>query len=113
MWRSKVIRRAVISPIAIGSIVLAACGSTGSSTSSSNQSSTTSSGSSITTVNVAYDPNATALPAWVAQDEGIFAKNNLKVNFTKIQNLSTLPGTLGNTFDIVLSTPTELISAAA
>ncbi len=113
MWRSKVIRRAVVSPIAICSIVLAACGSSSSSTAGSSGSSTTSSGSSVTTVNVAYDPNATALPAWVAQDEGIFAKNNLKVNFTKIQNLSTLPGTLGNTFDIVLSTPTELISAAA
>lgn len=64
-------------------------------------------------MNVAFDTNDTALPAWVAQQEGIFAKNHLKVNFTTIQNLSTLPGTLGNTFDIVLSTPPELIAAAA
>lgn len=67
----------------------------------------------MTTVNVAFDTNDTALPAWVAQDEGIFAKNHLKVNFTTIQNLSTLPGTVGNSFDIVLSTPPELIAAAA
>lgn len=63
-------------------------------------------------MNVAFDSNSTALPAWVAQQEGIFAKNHLMVNFTTIQNLSTLPGTLGNTFDIVLSTPPELIAAA-
>ncbi|NNN19990.1 MAG: ABC transporter substrate-binding protein [Acidimicrobiaceae bacterium] len=106
-------RRNIVSLLAVGSIALAACGSSSSSPASSSGSPTTSAAPAITTINVAYDPNATALPAWIAQDEGIFAKNNLKVNFTKIQNLSTLPGTLGNTFDIVLSTPTELISAAA
>lgn len=67
----------------------------------------------MTTVNVAFDTNDTALPVWVAQDEGIFAKNHLKVNFTTIQNLSTLPGVLGNSFDVVLSTPPMLIAAAA
>lgn len=113
MPRLKDGRRKAAFVVAISSIMLAACGS--SSTSSSNSAASTSAASpasSTTTVNVAFDPNATALPAWVAQDKGIFAKNHLNVKFTKIQNLSTLPGALGNTFDIVLSTPTELLSAA-
>lgn len=106
------LRQTKMLAVILCSILLAACGSSGSSKASSTSTSSVSS-VKTTTVNIAFDPNATALPAWVAQDEGIFAKNHLKVNFTKIQNLSTLPGTLGNTYDIVLSTPTELISAAA
>ncbi len=113
MQRFRSGRPTIASLLAVGSIMLAACGSTSTSATSSSGSVSTSSTSALTTINLAFDSNATALPAWVAQDEGIFAKNNLKVNFTTIQNLSTLPGTLGNTFDIVLSTPTELISAAA
>lgn len=113
MSRFKANHLAIASIISISSIVLAACGSASSTSSSSKSTSTTGSSSAATTVvNVAFDPNATALPAWVAQDKGIFAKNHLDVKFTKIQNLSTLPGALGNTFNIVLSTPTELLSAA-
>lgn len=104
---SRTLRRSAIPLIAASTLALAGCGS-GSSASASGSAG----GSGTTTINVAFDSNATALPAWVAHDEGIFAKNHLKVNFTKIQNLSTLPGTLGNTFDIVLSTPTMLVSAA-
>lgn len=107
-------RKGYVSLLFAGSIALAACGSSSASTTStSSGASSTSSAPAVTTVNVAFDSNATALPAWVAQDEGIFAKNHLNVKFTTIQNLSTLPGTLGNTYDIVLSTPTELVSAAA
>jgi len=95
--------------VAIGTMTLAACGSSHSSAPTSSAGSS----SAMTTVNVAFDTNDTALPAWIAQDEGIFAKNHLKVNFTTIQNLSTLPGALGNSFNIVLSTPPELIAAAA
>jgi ABC-type nitrate/sulfonate/bicarbonate transport system substrate-binding protein len=44
--------------------------------------------------------------------EGIFKKHNLKVEFTKVENIGTLPGTLGRSFDIALSVPTTVIAAA-
>jgi len=64
-------------------------------------------------VRAAYVPAVTWLPAWVAQDQGIFAKNGLEVSFTEIQNLGLLPSTLGKQFDIAPSTPPDLIKAAA
>jgi len=66
-----------------------------------------------TPVRAAYVPAVTWLPAWVAQDQGIFAKNGLDVTFTEIQNLGLLPSTLGKQFDIAPSTPPDLIKAAA
>jgi ABC-type nitrate/sulfonate/bicarbonate transport system substrate-binding protein len=66
-----------------------------------------------TPVRAAYVPAVTWLPAWVAQDQGIFAKNGLEVTFTEIQNLGLLPSTLGKQFDIAPSTPPDLIKAAA
>jgi ABC-type nitrate/sulfonate/bicarbonate transport system substrate-binding protein len=63
-------------------------------------------------VRAAYVPAVTWLPAWVAQDEGIFAKNGLDVSFTEIQNLGLLPSTLGKQFDVAPSTPPDLIKAA-
>jgi ABC-type nitrate/sulfonate/bicarbonate transport system substrate-binding protein len=64
------------------------------------------------TLRIAHNSNAAALPVQVAMAEGIFAKHNLKVEYTKVENIGTLPGTLGRSFDIVLSVPTTVIAAA-
>ncbi|GAA1380889.1 ABC transporter substrate-binding protein [Pseudonocardia kongjuensis] len=62
---------------------------------------------------VASNSNATALPFWIAQDQGLFEKHGLDVDYTKIENVATLPQALGTTFDIVLSTPTLAIASTA
>ena len=64
------------------------------------------------TLRIAHNSNAAALPVQVAMAEGIFAKHNLKVEYTKVENIGTLPGTLGRSFDIALSVPTTVIAAA-
>lgn len=64
------------------------------------------------TLRIAHNSNAAALPVQVAMAEGIFDKHDLKVEFTKVENIGTLPGTLGKSFDIALSVPTTVISAA-
>jgi NitT/TauT family transport system substrate-binding protein len=66
-----------------------------------------------TPLRVAFVPVATWLPAWVAKDKGIFEKNGLDVTLSPIQNLSTLPPTLGKQFDIGASTAPDLLKAAA
>lgn len=64
------------------------------------------------TLRIAHNSNAAALPVQVAMAEGIFEKHDLKVEFTKVENIGTLPGTLGRSFDIALSVPTTVIAAA-
>jgi NitT/TauT family transport system substrate-binding protein len=64
------------------------------------------------TLRIAHNSNAAALPVQVAMAEGIFSKHNLKVEFTKVENIGNLPGTLGRSFDIALSVPTTVIAAA-
>jgi NitT/TauT family transport system substrate-binding protein len=66
-----------------------------------------------TALRVAYIPVITWLPALVAQEEGIFAKNGLEVTFTKFPNLINLPGTLGKQFDLAPSTAPDLLNAVA
>ena len=66
-----------------------------------------------TPLRVAYVPVATALPAWVAKEKGIFDKHGLDVTLTSIQNLSTLIGAMGRQFDVAVSTAPDLLKAAA
>jgi NitT/TauT family transport system substrate-binding protein len=66
-----------------------------------------------TALRVAYIPVVTWLPAWVAKEQGFFERAGLDVSLTAAQNLSTLPGTLGRQFDIVPTTPPDLLKAAA
>lgn len=73
----------------------------------------TDTGSDPITVRIASNLNATALPIWVAETEGYFEDAGLNVEYTKVDNISTLPTALGTTFDIVLATPTTLISASS
>jgi NitT/TauT family transport system substrate-binding protein len=67
--------------------------------------------SDVITLRVASNSNATVLPFWVAQAKGMFPKHKLDVKYTKIENVATLPPALGKSFDIVLSTPTLVISS--
>jgi NitT/TauT family transport system substrate-binding protein len=64
------------------------------------------------TLRIAHNSNAAALPVRMAERQGIFARHHLKVEFTKVENVGTLPGTLGRSFDIALSVPTTLITAS-
>lgn len=88
--------------VAVGSLALAGCSTPSPSTDASN---------GQVTVRVASNLNATALPVWVAETEGYFEDAGLNIEYTKVDNIATLPTALSTTFDIVLATPTTLISA--
>jgi NitT/TauT family transport system substrate-binding protein len=69
-------------------------------------------GSDDGTLRVAANTNATMLPFWAAQDQGFFKDQGIdEVELTTIENVATLPPALGKSFDIVLSTPTLVISS--
>ena len=91
--------------------LLAGCG--GSSGSASSGTSGQSQGSGVTTLRVVYQPTATALPALVAVDEGIFAKHKLDVTLTPASGLiSQQINALGHQFDVAMGTQPDLIRAA-
>jgi ABC-type nitrate/sulfonate/bicarbonate transport system substrate-binding protein len=69
-------------------------------------------GADLKPVRIAYVPVINWLPAWIAKEKGIFEQNGLDVSMTVTQNISVLPGTLGRQFDVVPSTPPDLIKAA-
>ncbi|HEY4373254.1 MAG TPA: ABC transporter substrate-binding protein [Burkholderiales bacterium] len=69
-------------------------------------------GAQTVPLRVAYIPAATWTIAWVAQDQGIFAKHGLNVTFTQVQNISLLPPTVGKQIDIAPATPPDLIKSA-
>jgi ABC-type nitrate/sulfonate/bicarbonate transport system substrate-binding protein len=64
-------------------------------------------------IRAVYIPVATWLPVWVAQDKGIFAKHGLDVSLMQVQNVSMLPGMVGQQFDIAPVTGPDLLNAAA
>lgn len=94
------IQKLAVGPIVlvIGALALSACGS---------------GGSSSPVIRVAHNSNAAALPVRIAAEQGYFKDEGLDVKFTKVENIGTLPPTLGKSFDIVLTPPTSLIAAAA
>lgn len=67
----------------------------------------------LTTIRVAHNSNAGVLTARIAAEKGFFEKQGIDVEFTQVENIETLPPALGKSFDIVLSTPTLLISGSA
>lgn len=98
-------------PLALAATVglgLTACGG-----SDDDGGSSSASDGGTTTIRVASNSNSTALPFWVAQHEGYFDDQGIEVEYTKIENIATLPPALGSSFDIVLSTPTLAISSTA
>jgi NitT/TauT family transport system substrate-binding protein len=62
-------------------------------------------------IRVAHNSNAGVLPVRIADEQGYFKDEGLDVEFTKVENIGTLPPALGKSFDIVLTPPTSLISA--
>jgi NitT/TauT family transport system substrate-binding protein len=69
--------------------------------------------SGVTKLRVVYQPTATALPALVAVDEGIFAKHHLDVTLTPASGLiSQQINALGRQFDVAMGTQPDLIRAA-
>jgi NitT/TauT family transport system substrate-binding protein len=86
---------------ALALLTLSACGSGGGAA-----------GGGDGTLRVAANTNATMLPFWVAQKQGFFKDEGIKdVKLTTIENVATLPPALGKSFDVVLSTPTLVISS--
>jgi NitT/TauT family transport system substrate-binding protein len=71
------------------------------------------SGGSGTALRVAYQPTATALPALVAKEQGIFAKHHLDVTLTPATGLiSQQINALGHQYDVAMGTQPDLIRAA-
>jgi NitT/TauT family transport system substrate-binding protein len=62
---------------------------------------------------IASNSNASSLTAWVAIEKGIFEKHGLDVDYTKVENVGTLPPALGKNFDVVFVTPVQAIAAVA
>jgi len=67
----------------------------------------------VTTLRVASNSNTSALPLWVAVEQNLCEKHDLKIKLTKIENVGTLPPALGKTFDIIFTTPVQAITATA
>lgn len=66
------------------------------------------------TVRVAHNSNASNLPARLAAEKGYFSNDcGFEVEFTTVENISTLPPALGRSFDIVQTAPTNMIQASA
>lgn len=96
-------------PLALAALLaLTACGSSGSGSGSSSAEA-----SGPQHINVGYTPITTALPAWVAQEQGFFKQNDLDVTLKVSANINTMPPLMGKQYDIALSTQPDLIKAAS
>jgi NitT/TauT family transport system substrate-binding protein len=65
----------------------------------------------LTPLRVASNSNTSALPLWVAVEKDLCEDHGLALEFTKIENVGTLPPALGNTFDVIFTTPVQAIAA--
>ena len=50
------------------------------------------------TIRVAHNSNAGVLPVRIAEEQGYFKDEGLDVEFTKVENIGTLPPALGKSF---------------
>jgi NitT/TauT family transport system substrate-binding protein len=64
------------------------------------------------TLRIAGNSNAAALPVWVGIEHGFFEDCGVDAKYTVIENITTLPAALGKSFDVGLSVPPLLITAA-
>ncbi|WP_426246501.1 ABC transporter substrate-binding protein [Nocardioides sp. LHG3406-4] len=69
-------------------------------------------GGGDTVVRIAGNSNAAALPVWVGIEHGFFKDCGVDAKYTLIENISTLPSALGKSFDVALSVPPLLVTAA-
>ena len=94
--------------LAVGvSVILAAC-----STTSSSSPATSAAGTKAHQVNISVPSVAVPLPVLVAQQEGYFRQQHLKVAITKLVNLTQLvPALVKDQYNIGITTATNLITA--
>ncbi|ONK14334.1 ABC transporter substrate-binding protein [Streptomyces sp. MP131-18] len=64
------------------------------------------------TVRIAHNTNAANLPVRIADEQGFFEDEGIEVEFTAVENISTLPPALGRSFEIVQTAPTNMIAAS-
>ncbi|MBQ0905014.1 ABC transporter substrate-binding protein [Micromonospora sp. U21] len=62
---------------------------------------------------IAGNTNAAALPVWLGIQRGYFKDCGIDAKYTVVQNITTLPAALGRSFDLALTVPPVLISAAS
>lgn len=91
--------------VAAASAALLATAGCGSSPASSSSAGTSN-------LRIGYNPNPTNLTIVVAQQEGLFAKNGLNVTLTPLQNASAEVPALGRQFDLLTTTPMDVLHAA-
>jgi NitT/TauT family transport system substrate-binding protein len=71
------------------------------------------SASAAQTLRIMYNPNPTNTSIVVAQQQGLFAKNGLNVQLMTSQATAALMPALGKQFDLLTTTPTSVLQAAA
>jgi NitT/TauT family transport system substrate-binding protein len=71
------------------------------------------SASAAQTLRIMYNPNPTNTSIVVAQQQGFFKKNGLNVQLMTSQATAALMPALGKQFDLLTTTPTSVLQAAA
>lgn len=102
--------KSLIAPLTLLVLALPACGSD---EPTPNAGGNNAAPAAATKVRIAGNSNAAVLPVWVGIDKGYFKDCGVDAEFTKVENISTLPAALGRSFDIALSVPPLLINAAS
>ncbi|WP_426246477.1 ABC transporter substrate-binding protein [Nocardioides sp. LHG3406-4] len=70
-------------------------------------------GGDADTLRIASNSNASCLTTWVAIEKGIFKEHGIDADYTKVENVGTLPPALDKSFDVVFVTPVQAIAAVA
>jgi NitT/TauT family transport system substrate-binding protein len=97
----------VLAVATVSALALAGC-------SSSSAAQPAAAGSTATTsVRMALNNTSDSLPIAVAQKEGYFTKNHLKVNTTTLADITVIPSLLGKQYDIGFTVAPILINAAS
>jgi NitT/TauT family transport system substrate-binding protein len=97
---------------AITAVAVTGCGSSSSSSSSGTAGEKAASSGPVT-LRIASNSNTSALPVWTAVEKDLCASHQIKLAFTKIENIGTLPPALGKSFDVIFTTPVQAISATS
>lgn len=96
LFSASLSRKSVMALAVVGTLALSACGSSDSSTPATNA-------DGLKTLRVTMVPGVSSLPLKVAEQDGIFEKNGLKVEFTEGLDVSAWQSAAGKQFDIVFT----------
>jgi NitT/TauT family transport system substrate-binding protein len=99
--------------LAAASIVALAATACGGSSDGSTGDAKAAASSGPVTVRIASNSNTSALPVWTAVEKNLCDSHQIKLAFTKIENIGTLPPALGKSFDVIFTTPVQAISATS